>query len=370
MLRSIEKEVQMLNDSLALAAVMPLPSPITTDPLQDKAYIENLPITIPFIDDIDNEFRWVIKYINQHDAKELVGKKLSRKKSHSITGETVKLKHRFVFMLNRHKKVIPYIISDILLGQGSEGKIRISRKCFFDEVGSYNGYGVFAMKIIKLSDDQQMLKFQLNRITFEIRCLNTVNQLDCAVDRTDGVRKVYISMIYFPGGQLASADREREKALAEMMIKAGITNEDGSIKKGVTNYVQLVDYVRTEIRPDLFYAKLRYEVDTAIAAMQLAKQFTWLHAHNIAHLDIKAENIMYDPKTKSFMVIDFGLALPMGASMSCRGTLYYIAPEVAALRDPSLSLKVTGKPDVYSLGVVFQKILQLDKNDEYLYNLE
>ena len=351
----------MLSDPLDQIDPLPLPSAVKTNFL-DNSYIENLPIITPVIDDIDEQFRWVVEYMKHHDPKELVGKKLSRKKSYHIAGDTVKLKDRFIFMFVRDKKVIPYMISDDLLGEGSQGKIKVNKKCVFDEAGAYSSFQVFVMKIIKPHQNPRSLYFLKTQIPIELECLSKMQQLDAVVQCTDAARKIYISMTFILGRQIVVYDKLKANELTNALIKSGVIKDD------LTDYVRLVDYIKIRVSSDIFHVNLCCELDTATIATELARLFACMHYYGFAHLDIKGENIMYDPETKIVKVVDFGLALPIGSDLVFRGTPYYMSPEVAALSITSyfnVIPKVTGKEDVYSLGLVFQKILKLDKHSKY-----
>lgn len=91
---------------------------------------------------------------------------------------------------------------------------------------------------------------------------------------------------------------------------------------------------------------------------QIFKAVELLHQNDIAHRDIKLENIMYDKETKDLKLIDFGFAMRTSTktdngerkqilSKNFCGSLHYVAPEIA-LERPHDSKKV----DVWALGVL------------------
>ena len=81
----------------------------------------------------------------------------------------------------------------------------------------------------------------------------------------------------------------------------------------------------------------------------------YAHQHNVVHRDIKPANIMWDPKTDSCKITDFGIAHITDSSKTKTGTVLgtpsYMSPEQLAGR------KVTGQSDIFSLGVMlFQMV--------------
>ena len=98
--------------------------------------------------------------------------------------------------------------------------------------------------------------------------------------------------------------------------------------------------------------------------MQIFEAVLILHASDIAHLDLKLENIMYDTVNKTIKLIDFGFAtkthkvdLETGHKENIYldnfcGSLYYLSPEIVKKQ------KFLGKPaDIWSLGVVCYALL-------------
>ncbi|KAJ8534995.1 hypothetical protein ON010_g13742 [Phytophthora cinnamomi] len=97
------------------------------------------------------------------------------------------------------------------------------------------------------------------------------------------------------------------------------------------------------------------ERDAASTMRQLVSALQALHAHNILHLDIKPENILFsskDPDSK-IVLTDFGLARmingkqnPLEQGKSMAGTIGYMAPEVIS------SHVYSEAADVFSAGVI------------------
>ena len=85
--------------------------------------------------------------------------------------------------------------------------------------------------------------------------------------------------------------------------------------------------------------------------MNLLKALATIHSVEIAHRDIKPQNILYNPKTLQVKIIDFGLAESI-ESDQIRGTSSYFPPEFAYLYDEEriISLSELKAGDVYAMG--------------------
>lgn len=81
----------------------------------------------------------------------------------------------------------------------------------------------------------------------------------------------------------------------------------------------------------------------------------YAHQYNVVHRDIKPANVMWDPKTDTVKITDFGIARITDSSKTktgmVLGTPSYMSPEQLAGK------KVTGQSDIFSLGVMlFQMV--------------
>jgi len=83
---------------------------------------------------------------------------------------------------------------------------------------------------------------------------------------------------------------------------------------------------------------------------RVAEALDYAHKQNVVHRDIKPANIMYDPKTDSVKVTDFGIARITDSSRTktgmVLGTPSFMSPEQLAGR------KIDGQSDLFSLGVM------------------
>jgi len=113
------------------------------------------------------------------------------------------------------------------------------------------------------------------------------------------------------------------------------------------------------------YAQRAGPLDPVLVAHvmgQLAGALSVAHAEGIVHRDLKPENIMFDPKTRTAKLLDFGIARDQQEPAEERltrtgffvGSLNYVAPE-------ALSGALVGEPaDIYSLATIAYYLLTGD----------
>jgi len=86
-----------------------------------------------------------------------------------------------------------------------------------------------------------------------------------------------------------------------------------------------------------------------------AEGLGYAHASNVVHRDIKPANIMWDPKTDSMKITDFGIARITDSSKTktglVLGTPSYMSPEQLA------GDKISGQSDLFSLGVMMYQLV-------------
>ena len=89
--------------------------------------------------------------------------------------------------------------------------------------------------------------------------------------------------------------------------------------------------------------------------IRLARALDYAHRHGVVHRDIKPANVMFDPASGALKVMDFGIARIADGSRTrtglVLGTPSFMSPEQLA------GLKVDGRSDLYSLGVMLYQLL-------------
>lgn len=96
------------------------------------------------------------------------------------------------------------------------------------------------------------------------------------------------------------------------------------------------------------------EEEAKIIFRQIVDAMREMHSQNIAHRDMKLENILIDYQTRKVKIIDFGYSVRIEPNqkqlISC-GTPSYMAPEIVKKSPYDLSV------DVWACGVILFKLL-------------
>ena len=136
----------------------------------------------------------------------------------------------------------------------------------------------------------------------------------------------------------------------------------------LVNGISLREYYNTEIRNQKDISEKKLKLLTLIFK-QIFSAFDYIHKKNIAHRDIKLENILLT-KNNEIKIIDFGFGMynPRNhlQNFFC-GTPNYMAPEIIMKKEYDGQMA-----DVWSLGVLIYKLFCADfpfkgKNEKELY---
>jgi serine/threonine protein kinase len=98
-----------------------------------------------------------------------------------------------------------------------------------------------------------------------------------------------------------------------------------------------------------------------------------LHSHGWAHLDLKAENILYNNKLRTVLLGDFGSLVKIGSSLFVNGvvgTPGYIAQELLNSPVGIMNNDLLKKADIYSLFKSYQYLTNGYSNKYYRKELE
>jgi eukaryotic-like serine/threonine-protein kinase len=149
----------------------------------------------------------------------------------------------------------------------------------------------------------------------------------------------------------------REASNAGRLRHANIVHvHDVSEADGVPFIVS--DFVDGLTLADLISGRRLSFRESAVLMLDITEAIVHAHEHHIIHRDIKPSNILLDSQLKPH-VTDFGLARDSSAEIAITahgevlGTPAYMSPEQAQ----GLSQQIDFRSDVYSLGVMFYRLL-------------
>ena len=137
---------------------------------------------------------------------------------------------------------------------------------------------------------------------------------------------------------------------------------DGGDLNILTNYV--VGYNLKELNP--------FIIDKQFAEnflSQLLSVLEKLQNERIAHRDIKPTNIIYNPITKTFTIIDFGLSV-MKESKEYAGSKSFFSPTLLRKHDSVKSIRDLLQADIFALGVTLFVVLNgfYPKEGSWIWN--
>ncbi|KAI4485376.1 hypothetical protein M0804_006881 [Polistes exclamans] len=146
---------------------------------------------------------------------------------------------------------------------------------------------------------------------------------------------------------VAAADIAREAGLLARLRHPNIVSLHKVIDTGTT-VVLLLELISGG---ELFHWTPSGEVDAAHVVRQVLMALSHLHSHQVAHLDIKPENILLSspPPMPSIKLIDLGLShrlVPGSEHRALFGTPEFVAPEIVNYEPLSLGT------DLWAVGVL------------------
>jgi len=149
--------------------------------------------------------------------------------------------------------------------------------------------------------------------------------------------------------------RREARAVAQLNDPHIVRVIDAGEEAGGTAYI-VFEYVEGETLKALIQREGPLDIGQAIAyAIEIARALGAAHERQIVHRDVKPQNVLIDGEG-SAKITDFGIARTLdeqGLTMDGRvlGTTDYVSPEQA------LGQPVTGRSDLYSLGIVLYEML-------------
>lgn len=119
------------------------------------------------------------------------------------------------------------------------------------------------------------------------------------------------------------------------------------------------EYVQGQVLTEVIqlYRKKKNLKLSQITTMLLSalRALAYIHSYQIAHRDIKPDNIMVQIKTSQSVLLDFGLACfeELNCNASGGGTVFFYPPERFTKGSEQLPLTEFMAGDVYALGICF-----------------
>ena len=131
----------------------------------------------------------------------------------------------------------------------------------------------------------------------------------------------------------------------------------------------ITKYIPNQISLDQILIN-KFSVSEIITIMfNICVAIQYVHSLNIAHLDIKPENIMVNSYTLEITIVDFGSSCKILECDNTISTLAFLAPEIykSYANKTELNKQQLIKADIFSLGATFFSCLNGYGIYEYMY---
>jgi serine/threonine protein kinase len=168
----------------------------------------------------------------------------------------------------------------------------------------------------------------------------------------------------------------------KMLIQTEVNIYKYIKSKGCNQYFTC--YIEDEVFDNTIYIVFKYEqnmsdlskvkslLSDAIkekVVINLIKGLEWLHSHNIAHNDIKPENILCNKDTGEIKYIDLGLGCLNSCMIAFAGTPGYMSPLMAIKQQEMdmspVTLNDAKANDMYALSVTINTLYSNSVPDKY-----
>ncbi|GMH37994.1 hypothetical protein BSKO_05878 [Bryopsis sp. KO-2023] len=223
-----------------------------------------------------------------------------------------------------------------IIGKGAFGIVEKGQ--FVDAAGVTHDVAVKTANIQTLGQDTESFRFVLESFRAEIECFERISSHP---------NIIHPNIIRCFGGRVGTPVDDSAMDFNEIFIVEELMD---------TNLRKIITGERTPWERWTYKTMLRIFRD-------IAKGLEHLHAHNVSHYDLKPENVLVRIVDEDFplqiKLADFGCSdIKQGTYATAKnvGSMFYMAPEIR-LYSYSPSRLVSGKIDVYSLGVVMWEIL-------------
>ena len=131
--------------------------------------------------------------------------------------------------------------------------------------------------------------------------------------------------------------------------------------------MELGDTDALELVNNLHQTSLDFKSSVKVMIVQMLSAVDYMHSMNVAHLDIKPENILVFNSQQQFKLIDFGAAVESEFHACSAGTIKYMAPEVSCIGGGQAMYNAF-QADIYSLGLTFWTLFMYSRETRDCYD--